>query len=125
MSWTCPVSRVRRIDVFSPFLRLVMAWNEGINFGIPLGGPMVLIGSPVVISVALVIWSMRRGSTAIGGGRPAGRRRCAGQCLGPGQRLGRGGRFPEHELLRDRQPFSFNVADIAIFVGAIWIAFRA
>ena len=115
----------QRIDVFSPFFQLIMAWNEGINFGIPLGGPMVLIGLAVVISAALVIWSMRRGSTAIAAGAGLVVGGALGNAWDRASDWGAVADFLNVTCCGIDNRFSFNVADIAIFVGAVWIALRA
>ena len=99
------------------------------NFGLFGGGPeaarWVLIGH------------QRRdiGGAGLVGAAPAqcgdGDRRRAGAGRRAGKRrrpaaARRGGGLPEHQLLRHREPvLSFNIADIAIFAGAVWIAFKA
>ena len=112
-------------EVWPPFLNLVMAWNEGINFGIPLGGPMVLIGLAVVISAALILWTMRRGSTAIGVGAGLVVGGALGNAWDRASDWGAVADFLNMSCCGIDNPFSFNVADIAIFVGAVWIAIRA
>lgn len=113
------------IDVWPPFLNLVMAWNEGINFGIPLGGPMVLIGLALAISAALLFWTARRGSTAIGVGAGLVVGGALGNAWDRASEWGAVADFLNMSCCGIDNPFSFNVADIAIFVGAVWIAIRA
>ncbi|MEM7059920.1 MAG: signal peptidase II [Pseudomonadota bacterium] len=111
-------------DVFAPYLRFVYAENEGINFGIPLAGRWVLIGLSVAISLALLIWSLRRNtvSIAVGAGLVIG-----GALGNAWDRLIHGAviDFLNTSCCGINNPFSFNIADIAIFAGAIWIAIRA
>ena len=111
-------------DVFSPYLRFVYAENEGINFGIPLAGRWVLIALSVAISLALLIWALRRStvSISIGAGLVIG-----GALGNAWDRLTHGAviDFLNMSCCGFHNPYSFNIADIAIFGGAIWIAIRA
>ena len=115
-----------RIEVWDPFLNFVMAWNEGINFGLFSGGSRwVLIGLSVAISLGLIAWVVRRGGVALGVG--------AGMVVGGA--LGNAwDRYSDWGAVADflnmsccgiDNPYSFNIADIAIFAGAVWIALRA
>lgn len=116
------------LEVFPPFLNLRMAWNTGINFGIGGGGPdetrWVLIGLSVVISAALLWWVLRRGvrSLALGAGA------VIGGALGNAWdrwEWGAVADFLNMSCCGIQNPFSFNIADIAIFMGAVWIAWKA
>lgn len=114
------------IEALPPYLNLIMAWNEGINFGIPLGSRWVLVGLSIVICLALIWWVARRGraTLAVGAGL------VVGGALGnawdrvfyPEQAVAD---FINNACCGFHNPFSYNIADIAIFGGAIWIAFRA
>ena len=116
------------IPVLPPFLTFEMAWNTGINFGLFGGGSevtrWVLIGISVAVSAALVWWVLRRRSRAMAYG--------AGLVLGGA--IGNAIDRVRHGAVADflntsccgiDNPFSFNIADIAIFLGAVWIALRA
>ena len=116
------------IPVLPPFLTFKMAWNTGINFGLFGGGSevtrWVLIGISVAVSAALVWWVLRRRSRAMAYG--------AGLVLGGA--IGNAIDRVRHGAVADflntsccgiDNPFSFNIADIAIFLGAVWIALRA
>jgi signal peptidase II len=116
------------IPVLPPFLTFKMAWNTGINFGLFGGGSeatrWVLIAISVVVSAALIWWVLRRGSAAMAYG--------AGLVLGGAIgnaidrfRHGAVADFLNTSCCGVNNPFSFNVADIAIFLGAVWIALRA
>ncbi|MEM9059551.1 MAG: signal peptidase II [Pseudomonadota bacterium] len=116
------------IDVVPPFLNFRMAWNTGINFGIGGGGPegtkWILIGLSVVISAALLWWVARRGDRILGWGAGA----VIGGALGNAWdrfQWGAVADFLNMSCCGINNPFSFNVADIAIFAGAIWIAWKA
>lgn len=116
------------IPVLPPVLTFKMAWNTGINFGLFGGGSeatrWVLIAISVAVSAALVWWVMRRRSMAMAVG--------AGLVLGGAignawDRLTRGAvaDFLNTSCCGVSNPFSFNIADIAIFAGAVWIALKA
>ncbi|MEP0564133.1 MAG: signal peptidase II, partial [Paracoccaceae bacterium] len=47
------------MEVWDPFLNFRMAWNEGINFGIPLGNKWILIALALAICVWIVWWMAR------------------------------------------------------------------
>lgn len=116
------------IPVLPPFLTFKMAWNTGVNFGLFGGGPeatrWVLVAISVAVSAALVWWVLRRRSTSMALG--------AGLVLGGA--IGNAIDRVRHGAVADflntsccgiQNPFSFNVADIAIFAGAVWIALKA
>ena len=110
--------------VFPPYLQFIYAENEGINFGIPLAGRWVLIALSVAISAALLIWALRRKNISISVGAGL----VIGGALGNAwDRLTHGAviDFLNMSCCGIHNPYSFNVADIAIFGGAIWIAIRA
>ena len=116
------------LEVFPPFLNLRMAWNTGINFGIGGGGPdetrWILIGLSLVISAALLWWVLRRNERKLAFGAGA----VIGGALGNAWdrfEYGAVADFLNMSCCGINNPFSFNIADIAIFVGAIWIAFKA
>ncbi len=106
------------IEAWPPFLNLVMAWNTGINFGIPLGGRWVLVGLSIAISAALIVWVWRRGSRTMA----AGAGFVVGGALGnvvDRVLYGAVADFLNMSCCGFNNPWSFNVADISIFVGAI------
>jgi signal peptidase II len=116
------------IPVLPPFLTFKMAWNTGINFGLFGGGSdatrFVLIAITLLVSAALVWWVLRRGNAPMAYGAGL----VLGGALGNGwDRLTRGAvaDFLNTSCCGINNPFSFNVADIAIFAGAVWIALKA
>jgi signal peptidase II len=120
--------RLNQMDVIPPFLNFRMAWNTGINFGIGGGGEdwmrWVLIGLSVVISAALLWWVLRRNERTLALGAGA----VIGGALGNAWdrfEYGAVADFLNMSCCGINNPFSFNIADIAIFAGAIWIAFKA
>jgi len=115
------------LDVFPPYLNLRMAWNQGINFGLfDFGdnGRWVLVGLSVLICLG-VIWWMRRASSwlmAIAVGFIIG-----GAVGNSWDRViwGAVADFLNMSCCGFRNPFAFNVADIAIFFGAMLLIFFA
>ncbi len=111
------------LPVLDPFLVFRMAWNEGINFGLFAGfGDVmrwVLVALALAISVWLVHWMWRdkpgrwvqiSAGLVIGG--------AIGNVI---DRLiyGAVADFLNMSCCGFENPWSFNVADIAIFVGAV------
>ena len=108
----------REINVFPPFLNLRMAWNYGINFGLLDISRWVLIGIAVAISV-WIVWWMRREPRVMA-------RVSAGVLIGGAMgnvldRLIHGAvaDFLNMSCCGIDNPYAFNVADIAIFAGAV------
>ncbi|WP_207100101.1 signal peptidase II [Paracoccus shandongensis] len=117
------LDRVREIDVLPPWLNLRMAWNQGVNFGLMASDTdvtkWILIAVAVVIVAWVWIWIWRSDA-----GRFA--RVAAGLLIGGAlgnviDRLlyGAVADFLNMSLPGWQNPYSFNVADIAIFAGAI------
>lgn len=117
---------VLSIDVWPPLLNLRMAWNTGINFGILSGGSRwIWIGLALVI-VAFVLWWVYKDAQ--------GRWQCifAGVLVGGAlgnviDRVvyGAVADFLNMSCCGFTNPTSFNVADIAVFVGAFGLIFSS
>ncbi|NNF92081.1 MAG: signal peptidase II [Boseongicola sp.] len=111
------------ILVANPYINFRMAWNDGINFGIPLGDKWVLIALALLIC-GWIVWWMRRD-------RPGPWvQASAGLVLGGAignviDRLvyGAVADFLNMSCCGFENPWSFNVADISIFVGALGLIF--
>ncbi len=105
------------INVLPPLLNFRMAWNEGINFGLLDVSRWVLIAVALVISGAVLYWirNEERPIAQISGGVLIGG--ALGNVL---DRLiyGAVADFLNMSCCGIENPFSFNVADIAIFAGA-------
>ena len=112
-----------RIDVFPPFLTFRMAWNEGVNFGLLSNGADItrwfLIALAAVITVWVWLWVRKPGH-----GLAA--RAAAGFLIGGAignvidrLRYGAVADFLNMSVPGIENPYSFNVADIAIFIGAL------
>ena len=109
------------IDVAPGFVALRMAWNRGVNFGLFADdAPALRYGLAalaVAISVAVLIWALRRRETLFSLG--------AGLLIGGA--LGNAWDRLQYGAVADflnvtccgiDNPYAFNIADIAIFAGA-------
>lgn len=110
------------IDVLPPFLNFRMAWNRGVNFGLFSNDAelmrWLLIGVAVAISVWVAVWVLRDKAGRLG-------LISAGILIGGAMgnvvdRLiyGAVADFLNVSCCGIENPFAFNVADVAIFVGA-------
>ncbi len=111
---------VFEIKVLPPFLVFRMAWNTGVNFGLFSGAEArwVLIAIALVLVVAIYIWLVREKPGrwgAISGGILIG-----GALGNVVDRLiyGAVADFLNMSCCGFSNPYSFNIADIAVFVGA-------
>lgn len=116
----------QRLDVVAPFLVFVEAWNRGINFGFfgDLDMRWLLIGVAVVLSAGVVWWVRRRSGAWLGWGAGL----VVGGALGNALdrvRFGAVFDFLNMSCCGFQNPYAFNVADIAIFAGAVIIAWKA
>ncbi len=116
-----------RIAVWPPFLEFRMAWNRGVNFGLFADFDMrwVLIGVAFAITGFVIWWLSRIGGTKwvyVSGGFLIGG--AMGNVI---DRLlyGAVADFLNMSCCGINNPYAFNVADIAIFVGAVGLAFLA
>lgn len=111
------------IDVWPPLLNLRMAWNYGINFGLLAGEQgavrWILISVALGIVLFVLVWLWRD--------PPGLRGQIAGGLLVGGalgnvvDRLlyGAVADFINMSCCGIDNPFAFNVADVAIFLGAV------
>lgn len=111
-----------RIDVLPPLLRFQMAWNEGINFGLFSSAGdarrWILIGVALVITIFVLRWVKKEEMTRLG---LIGAGLIVGGAIGNIiDRIiyGAVADFLNMSCCGFQNPFSFNVADIAIFAGA-------
>ncbi len=113
----------QRIDVLPPWLNLRMAWNQGINFGLLSSNTDLarwfLISMALVISFWVWRWVRREPHSRIV-------KLSAGLLIGGAMGnvldrilYGAVADFLNMSLPGLDNPYSFNVADIAIFAGAI------
>ncbi|MFT6425272.1 MAG: signal peptidase II [Celeribacter sp.] len=113
---------VGEIDVFPPFLVFRMAWNTGINFGLFSEYAAMLRWGWVALAVVMSVWVLtwvRRENFGFVGKLSAGL--LVGGALGNAiDRVlyGAVADFLNMSCCGFANPYSFNVADIAIFAGA-------
>ena len=110
--------RYGEIDLIPPYLNLRMAWNYGINFGLLDVSRWVLIAVALAICV-WIVWWMRRDTRVLA-------RVSAGVLVGGAMgnildRIVHGAvaDFLNMSCCGIDNPYAFNVADIAVFAGAI------
>ena len=117
------------IDVLPPFVNFRMAWNYGINFGLLAHGSDLARWGLIAVALAIsawVVWWMRReggnwkaqlsGGLLIGG--------ALGNVV---DRVlyGAVADFLNMSCCGIENPYAFNVADIAIFAGALGLVIFA
>ncbi len=114
------------IDVLPPYVNLRMAWNYGINFGLFADGStaarFALIALALVICGMVLIWLYRAPPPRLGlisGGLLLG-----GALGNVADRViyGAVADFLNMSCCGIENPYSFNLADICIFAGAIGLA---
>lgn len=116
-----------QLDVWPPFLTFRMAWNRGVNFGLGASDSdvmrWVLIALALAISAWVVWWVHKDAMGRLG-------QVFAGLLLGGAignviDRLiyGAVADFLNTSCCGFHNPWSFNIADAAIFVGAIGLVF--
>ena len=111
---------VYEIKVLPPFVTFRMAWNTGVNFGLFSGAEArwVLIAIALALVVAIYVWLVREKPGrwgAISGGILIGG--ALGNVL---DRLvyGAVADFLNMSCCGFSNPYSFNIADVAVFAGA-------
>ena len=107
------------IPIIPPYLVFVMAWNEGVNFGIlsQSSNRWALVAFSLAVSLALSAWAR----TTRGRVMPVAMGFVAGGALGNAlDRITHGAveDFLNMSCCGIRNPFAFNVADIFVFLGA-------
>ena len=113
-----------RMTVLPGFIEFRMAWNRGVNFGLFADFDMrwALVAVALAITVAVVVWLTRARAprlAMIAGGILVG-----GALGNVVDRVvyGAVADFLNVTCCGIYNPYAFNVADIAIFVGAIGLA---
>ena len=117
------------IDIFPPYLVFRMAWNRGINFGL-LGGEAgltrwILIAVALAISAWVITWVRNEPQNRLA-------QLSAGLLVGGAignvvDRLAYGAvaDFLNMSCCGIENPYAFNVADVAIFAGAMGLVIFA
>lgn len=122
------LDRVREIDLIDPWLNLRMAWNQGMNFGLFASDVEVMRWVLIAIALAVCLWV----AVWVGRSRPPRFAQVsAGLLIGGAlanvvDRLAYGAvaDFLNMSLPGWQNPYSFNVADIAIFAGALGLVLQ-
>jgi signal peptidase II len=117
------------IDVLPPFLNFRMAWNYGINFGLLSHGSDLARWGLITVALGIsawVVWWMRseRGNWK---GQVSGGLLVGGAIGNVIDRIfyGAVADFLNMSCCGIENPYVFNVADIAIFIGAVGLIFFA
>lgn len=117
------------VEVMPPFLNLTMAWNRGVNFGLfaddSIWLRVALVALAVGVTLWVWLWVKREGArpmmqVALGF--------LAGGALGNAiDRItwGAVADFINMSCCGFQNPWAFNVADIAIFIGAFGLIFAS
>lgn len=111
------------IEIWPPYLNFAMAWNRGVNFGLLASDSPVtrwaLIALAVAISAWVWLWARREA-------HDRGMQLAAGLLVGGAMgnvidrlRYGAVADFINMSCCGIRNPFAFNIADAAIFAGAL------
>lgn len=110
------------IDVISPYLDFRMAWNQGVNFGLFASSAEAMRWILIVLSLVITAWVWRWISR---GKHGTWMQISAGLLIGGAlgnvvDRVAYGAvaDFLNMSCCGFENPYSFNVADIAIFAGA-------
>jgi signal peptidase II len=113
---------VQTIPVFPPYLTFVMAWNKGVNFGFlnSFDARWVLVAISIVVSLALMLWArnksgwglMMASGAVVGGALSNAYDRIVYGAVADYINVG---------CCTISNPYSFNVADVLIFGGAIFL----
>lgn len=122
------LDRVREIDLLPPWLNLRMAWNQGMNFGMFSSETDVMRWVLIAIALAVCgwvgVWVLRSRPSRLA-------QISAGLLIGGAlgnviDRLmyGAVADFLNMSLPGWSNPYSFNVADIAIFLGALGLVLQ-
>ncbi len=121
------LDRVLVIDVFPPWFNLRMAWNRGVNFGLFAGSDQWTRWGLIVLALGIsaVVWRWAQRSA-----QPPLVRASVGLLIGGAlgnviDRVFYGAvvDFLNMGFPGFSNPYSFNVADVAIFLGAMGLVF--
>ncbi len=116
------LASVQKIAAWPPYLNFVMAWNKGVNFGLLNGvdARWLLVALSVIASLALAYWATNKSGwplllacgAVIGGALGNAYDRIV---------YGAVADYLNVSCCGIANPYSFNVADVWIFGGAIFL----
>ena len=114
------LASVHKIPVWPPYLNFVMAWNKGVNFGFlnAFDARWLLVAISIVVSFALALWVRHKSGWMV----PLAAGAIIGGALGNAYDrvvYGAVADYLNMSCCTINNPYSFNVADVLIFGGAI------
>jgi signal peptidase II len=116
------LTSVQTIPVFPPYLTFVMAWNKGVNFGFlnSFDARWLLVAISIAVSLALTLWVRNKSGWVLvmASGAVVG-----GALSNTYDRIvyGAVADYINVSCCTIKNPYSFNVADVLIFGGAIFL----
>ena len=116
------LASIQTIPAWPPYVKFVMAWNKGVNFGFLDGfdARWLLVATSVIVSAALVAWARNKSGWASMLACGA----IVGGALGNAYDRVVYGAVADYinvSCCAINNPYSFNVADVWIFGGAIFL----
>jgi signal peptidase II len=116
------LAHLQHIAAWPPYLNFVMAWNKGVNFGFLDGvdARWLLVAISVIVSLALMLWARKQSGWAVMLASGA----VIGGALGNAYDRVAYGAVADYinmSCCGITNPYSFNVADVWIFGGAIFL----
>ena len=120
---------IGEIDLWPPYLAFRMAWNRGVNFGLFGGGGDLTRWLLIALALTIVTWV----TLWVARSRPGRLAQLSAGLLVGGalgnviDRLAYGAvaDFLNMSCCGIENPFAFNIADIAVFAGALGLALFA
>ncbi len=112
-----------QIEVYDPFLNFHLGWNTGINFGLLAGGPEIARYGLIVLALVICLWLIYWARTGLSNPKAL---LSTGAVIGGalGNSLDRAIQGAVIDFLNMSccgfdNPFTFNLADVGIVVGAV------
>ena len=117
------LASVHAVEVWPPYLNFVMAWNTGINFGLFSGydGHWLLVAFSIAVALGLAAWVRNKRGWML----PLAAGAVVGGALGNALDRAMYGAvvdFLNMSCCAINNPYSFNLADVFIACGAVFIA---
>jgi signal peptidase II len=116
------LASVGHISVWPPYLNFVMAWNKGVNFGFlkDFDARWLLVAFSIAASLALASWAYKKSGWTLALACGA----VVGGALGNAYDRAVYGAVADYinvSCCAINNPYSFNVADVLIFGGAVFL----
>ncbi|HEX7650060.1 MAG TPA: signal peptidase II [Noviherbaspirillum sp.] len=114
------LASVQKIATWPPYLNFVMAWNKGVNFGFlnNFDARWLLVAISIAASLALTLWARNKSGWVL----PLASGAVIGGALSNAYDrvvYGAVADYINMSCCAINNPYSFNVADVLIFGGAI------